>query len=58
MKFLSKEDQIKWLQQRNWEPDGLMWRDPDTGIKYGFDAALKRAIDECRVPADYELHPK
>lgn len=57
VKFLSEADQKKWLTQRNWIQDGQMWRDPETSIRYVFVAALKKAIDDCRVPADYELKP-
>jgi hypothetical protein len=57
--FLKPDDQKKWLQQRGWTEDGLlMWRDPDTGIRYGFPTALAKAKAGCRVPADYELRPQ
>jgi len=55
--FLSVEEKKKWLRQRNWEQEGLMWRDPDSGIRYNFTAALNKAKEGCRVPADYELRP-
>lgn len=55
--FLSQEDQKKWLKQRGWVQEGLVWLDPDTRIKYGFVTALAKAKDGCRVPGDYELHP-
>ena len=56
---LNEEDKKKWLRQRNWEQedDGL-WRDPESGIRYGFLVALKRAKDDCRVPNDFELKPE
>lgn len=55
--FLNEEDQRKWLVQRGWEPDGVMYRDPDTGTRYSFPVALRMAKESCRIPADFELNP-
>jgi hypothetical protein len=65
------EDKKKWLRQRGWtvalrpvppgSPEGTqpteMWRDPDRGVSYHFAMAMKKALDECRLPADFELKP-
>lgn len=56
--FLKPKEQQQWLRQRGWVPEGLVWIDPDTRIKYGFAVALQKAKDGCRVPGDYELRPQ
>lgn len=58
----SREDKLKWLKQRGWvavERDKqVLWRDPDYGVSYHFDMAMKKALEECRLPADFELKPE
>lgn len=60
----SPEDKAKWLKQRGWTPvqrapdQPIMWRDPDRGITYHFDVAMKMALEACRLPADFELTPE
>jgi hypothetical protein len=36
----------------------LMWRDPDRGVSYHFAMAMKKALEDCRLPADFELTPE
>ncbi len=54
--FLTEADQKKWLQQRGWQPDGPVWRDPDSGLTYMFTMALDRAKKAAKLPYDLELH--
>jgi hypothetical protein len=59
----SDEDKQKWLRQRGWTPVQrsetlTMWRDPDRGVSYNFQIAMKKALEDCRLPADFELRPE
>jgi hypothetical protein len=60
----SDEDKQKWLKQRGWTPvqrqpdQPTMWRDPDRGVSYHFAMAMKKALEDCRLPADFELRPE
>jgi hypothetical protein len=55
---LNDEDKKKWLKQRGWMPEGpATWRDPDTGMSFGFAASVEKARKTCRLPYDFELHP-
>lgn len=59
----SVEDKHKWLRQRGWTPvkrsetAPLMWRDPDRGVSYHFEMAMKKALEDCKLPGDFELLP-
>jgi hypothetical protein len=65
----SKENKEKWLRQRGWTPvrrtspaikeedAPVLWRDPDRGVSYHFEMAMKKALEDCRLPADFELQP-
>ena len=57
--FLPEAQQKKWLEQRGYIPsirdNIVMWRHPETGIRYIFTQALKMALQDCRLPADYQL---
>lgn len=62
-----REDKEKWLRQRGWNPvkrpgateadAQILWRDPDRGVSYHFDMAMKKALDDCKLPGDFELQP-
>jgi hypothetical protein len=57
---LPKDKQVKWLAQRGWQADDEkpdVWIDPDTRAKMYFLMALRKAIENCRLPADMELQP-
>lgn len=60
----SNEDKEKWLRQRGWTPvqrapnQPTMWRDPDRGVSYHFAMAMTKALEDCRLPADFELKPE
>lgn len=58
---LPKETQEKWLKQRQWQPmarDGItLWKDPETGVPYIFQIAIKKALDACRLPSDTDIVP-
>lgn len=55
-------DQKKWLEQRGWIPSQrdtiMLWRHPETGVRYVFAQAFKLAMQDCRLPADYQLTPE
>lgn len=58
VKFLSKEDQEKWLKQRGWIQEGpVMWEQPSSGLRYGFAMAMQKALEQCSLPADSTLMP-
>lgn len=66
------EDKKKWLRQRGWTPvtrplppnspkdavAPILWRDPDRGVSYHFEMAMKKALDDCKLPGDFELKPE
>ncbi len=57
----SREDQERWLEHRAWQrKQNLkdMWRHPDTGIAYHFNAAIKLAKEDCRLDPDFQVPPK
>lgn len=54
--FLSEKDKVKWLLQRGWIPEGIGYREPDTGVTFMFSIAVERAKKECKFPADFELN--
>ena len=39
------------------EDDQILWRDPDRGVSYHFEMAMKKALDDCKLPGDFELQP-
>jgi hypothetical protein len=57
----SQADKEKWLHQRGWraiDRNGIvMWRDPERGVSYNFIVAIKMALADCRLPADFNLTP-
>jgi len=53
--FLNEAEKKKWLLQRGWIPEGVGYREPDTGIVFMFSTALERAKNECKFPNDYLL---
>lgn len=59
---LEPDDQKKWLKQRGWalgfRDKVELWRHPETGVRYVFGQAIKMALQDCRLPADYELKPE
>lgn len=58
---LPPETQEKWIKQRGWQPiqrDKLvLWKDPDSGVPYIFQVAIKKALEACRLPADTDIKP-
>ncbi len=56
---VNKADQERWLEKRFWIRKEVkdMWRHPDTGIGYHFNAALKLAKEDCRLDPDFEVPP-
>jgi hypothetical protein len=61
------DDKKKWLRQRGWTPakrpaakeedSQILWRDPDRGVSYHFEMAMKKALEDCKLPGDFELQP-
>ena len=56
---LPREQQVKWLKQRGWEPHPEMknvFIDPDTRETCFISVALTKATAACRLDSDYKLN--